>query len=165
MTPPSRPAPPRPRDLALLETGRAYTTAAVMFHAVVAERFGLSATDLKALDLLQRRGPLSAGEIAAHTNLATASVTSLLDRLERRRLVRRQRDRRDRRRLVVTLTPALEQAIAPLFAGLGGRMLARFRRYTDAEVATISRFLEDGAAELREEAAKLPPSVARRRRR
>ena len=39
---------------ALLFAGREYSTAAVMFHNAVAERFGLSVTDLKTLDLLQR---------------------------------------------------------------------------------------------------------------
>jgi DNA-binding MarR family transcriptional regulator len=152
MTAPSRPA----SDLALLDAAREYSTAAVMFHALVAARFGLSATDLKALDLLQRSGPLAAGEIAAQTGLATASVTALLDRLARRQLVRRQRDRADRRRVVVTLTPKLEATIAPLFAGLGRRMVERFRRLTGAERDLLADFLLGSAREMREEAARLP---------
>jgi DNA-binding MarR family transcriptional regulator len=159
MTAPSRPA----SDLALLDAAREYSTAAVMFHALVAARFGLSATDLKALDLLQRSGPLAAGEIAAQTGLATASVTALLDRLARRQLVRRQRDRADRRRVVVTLTPKLEATIAPLFAGLGRRMLERIRRYSSAERALLAGFLTTSAREMREEAAKLPRGERRAR--
>ena len=59
-----------------MNAGRAYRTAAAMLHGAVADRVGLSATDLKALDLLQRFGGLAAGEIARHTGLATASVPS-----------------------------------------------------------------------------------------
>ena len=66
---------------ALMFAGREYSTAAVLFHDAVAKRFRLSVTDLKALDILQRRGGLTAGEIAVRTSLATASVTSLIDRL------------------------------------------------------------------------------------
>jgi DNA-binding MarR family transcriptional regulator len=144
------------RIAALLNAGREYSTAAVMFHHAVADRFGLSVTDLKTLDILQRRGRLTAGEIAAQTGLATASVTSLIDRLEKKRLVRRVRDRIDRRRVVVTLTPNLEKSIAPLFASLSRRLLARFRKYPDDQIAIIHEFLTGSAADMRHEAAKLP---------
>jgi DNA-binding MarR family transcriptional regulator len=141
---------------ALMFAGREYSTAAVMLHNAVAERFGLSVTDLKTLDILQRVGPLAAGDIALHTSLATASVTSLIDRLEKRGLVRRTRDPGgDRRRVVVKLTPKLDKTIAPLFASLNRRMLARFERYSDSQIETIREFLRSGAQEMREEAAKL----------
>jgi DNA-binding MarR family transcriptional regulator len=151
------------RITALQNAGREYSTAAVMFHHAVADRFGLSVTDLKTLDILQRLGRLTAGEIAAHTSLATASVTSLIDRLEAKRLVRRVRDRIDRRRVVVTLTANLEKSIAPLFESLSRRLLVRFRKYSDDQIAVIHEFLTSGARDMREEAAKLPEAANRRR--
>ncbi len=146
---------------ALMNAGRAYSTAAVMLHGAVAERLALSATDLKALDLLQRVGPLAAGEIAAHTGLATASVTSLIDRLEKKRFARRLRDRSDRRRVVVTLTPDVERTIAPYFGSLNRRMLARFQRYNEEQIALIEEFLKSGADEMREEVAKVSAAKSR----
>jgi DNA-binding MarR family transcriptional regulator len=140
---------------ALLNAGREYSTAAVMLHGLVAERFALSATDLKALDILQRLGPQPAGEIARHTGLATASVTSLIDRLEAKRFVRRHRDDADRRRVLVMLTENVDRSIAPLFRALNRRMLRRFGRYTDRELSTIRDFLLSGAQEMREEISKL----------
>jgi DNA-binding MarR family transcriptional regulator len=145
-----------------LDASREYSTAAVMFHHAVADRFGLSVTDLKTLDILQRLRELSAGQIATQTSLATASVTSLIDRLEKKRLVRRVRDSADRRRVVVRLTPNLEKFVAPLFDSLSQRMRARFRTYTDDHIAIIAAFLTGSARELREEAAKLPKGRARR---
>lgn len=144
------------RIAALLDAGREYSSAAVMFHHAVAGRFGLSVTDLKTLDILQRLGPLTAGEIAGHTSLASASVTSLIDRLEKKRLVRRARDPVDRRRVVVGLTPNLEKSIAPLFESLSRRMLARFQKYPGDQIAIIHEFLISSAREMREEAARLP---------
>jgi DNA-binding MarR family transcriptional regulator len=126
-----------------------------MLHCLVAERFGLSATDLKALDILQRMGPQPAGGIAKQTGLAAASVTSLIDRLEAKRFVRRQRDKGDRRRVVVMLTENVEQSIAPLFRGLNRRVLARFRRYSEREISIIREFLIRGAQDMREELSKL----------
>ena len=143
------------RIAALVFAGREYTTAAVMLHHVIAERFALSVTDLKALDLLQRSGPLTAGEIAAHTHLATASVTSLIDRLQRKRFVRRLRDPGDRRRVLVNITPNLEKEIAPLFASLSRRLGKRFGRYSLEQIVLLGDFLTQGAREMREEAARL----------
>ena len=140
---------------ALMNAGREYSTAAVMLHSAVAESLRLSVTDLKTLDLLQRSGPLTAGQIATRTGLATASVTSLIDRLQRKRLVRRLRDRSDRRRVIVSLAAKVAITIAPLFDSLAKRMQARFEKYSDDQIASIEEFLTSGAREMRDEAAKL----------
>lgn len=151
---------PRRSDRAALaaqciDAARAYSTAAVLLHAAVAERFGLSATDLKALDLLQRRGPLAAGELARETGLATASVTSLIDRLQAKRFVERRREAADRRRVTVVLTPRVGEAIAPLFAGVNRRLHAQLRRLDPRALASIEAFLAAAARDLRDEAARL----------
>ena len=56
---------PSGRRAELLEqlalAGRASSVATVMFHTAVAARQGLNATEEKALDLLERSGPLTAG--------------------------------------------------------------------------------------------------------
>src|SRR5260370_37393454 len=68
-----------------------------MLHTAIAERSGLTATDTKTIDTLIRLGRVTAGEVAGYTGLATASVTSLIDRLERKGLVRRGAGGRGRR--------------------------------------------------------------------
>ena len=70
-------------------------------HTIIAERVGLGATETKTLFLLRSEGALTAGEIAQYTGLTTSSVTSLIDRLERKGFVRRVRDTQDRRRVIV----------------------------------------------------------------
>jgi DNA-binding MarR family transcriptional regulator len=148
------------RISAVLDASRAYSTAAVMLHALVAERIGLSTADLKTLDLLQRVGAQTAGEIAAHTGLATASVTAMIDRLAQKGLVSRVRDRSDRRRVIVSLTSKVERSIAPFFAPLSRRMIELSRAYTGEQLATIEAFLASATAEMRGAAAK----IARRAR-
>jgi DNA-binding MarR family transcriptional regulator len=155
----SRNTPPAEHDAKVdgaLAASREYSTAAVMLHAAVGERFGLSVTDLKALDVLQRVGPTTAGVIGAHTGLASGSVTSLIDRLEKKGLVRRTPDAGgDRRRVVVVLTPKLGKTIAPLFASLNRKMIERLDRHRDAQLETLRAFLAGAAEDMREEAARI----------
>src|SRR5215831_3009908 len=80
---------------ALFTAGRESSAAAVMFHTALAARQGLSATEEKALDLLERDGPLTGRQLAQRSGLAPASVTNLVDRLEAKRFARRTRNPHD----------------------------------------------------------------------
>ena len=57
----------------VIQASRENSTIAVFFHTAIAEQVGLGATDEKTLFILQRYGSLTAGEIAQHTSLTTAS--------------------------------------------------------------------------------------------
>jgi DNA-binding MarR family transcriptional regulator len=81
-----------------------------------ADRIGINATDLNCLNILSFSGQMTAGDLAKATGLTTASITGVLDRLEEAGYVRRERDSKDRRRVVVHLN--LDKAlanVAPLF--------------------------------------------------
>jgi DNA-binding MarR family transcriptional regulator len=71
--------------------------------AAVAARLGINRTDLRALGVLSG-GPRPAGELAAQVGLSAAAMTTALDRLERKGLVRRSRAAADRRKVFVELT-------------------------------------------------------------
>ncbi|MBO0816043.1 MAG: hypothetical protein J2P30_13000, partial [Actinobacteria bacterium] len=58
---------------AMFQAGRELSVAAVMFHTALAARQGLTATEEKALDLLDRYGPLTARQLAERSGLAPAS--------------------------------------------------------------------------------------------
>jgi DNA-binding MarR family transcriptional regulator len=65
----------------------------------MAARLGLSATDLKCLDLLRATNtPLTAGNLVALTGLTGGAITGVADRLENAGFVKRVRDSADRRR-------------------------------------------------------------------
>src|SRR3984885_15569630 len=68
-----------------------------------ADRIGINAPALSCLNILSFSGQLTAGELARATGLTTASITGVIDRLEEVGYVRRERDARDRRRVVVHL--------------------------------------------------------------
>src|ERR1043166_4298417 len=91
------------------------------FDEHVAQRLGINRTDLRALDILDQRGPISAGELAEAMHLSSGAITTLIDRLERAGYARRRRDEGDRRRVLVETAPKMRQAgesfYAPLFHG------------------------------------------------
>src|SRR4051794_39449858 len=95
--------------------GRALATAAVLFHSALAELSGLSATEQRALDLIDRFGPLTAGDLAQRSGLAPASVTGLLRRLEQKGFARRVPNPGDRRSVLVELVYERVAAMGPHF--------------------------------------------------
>ncbi|WP_246268523.1 MarR family winged helix-turn-helix transcriptional regulator [Nonomuraea typhae] len=141
--------------------GRESSNAAVMYHTAMSALLGLGVTEWKALDLLQRRGPLTAGELSQHTGLAPASVSGLVDRLEAKWMVRRIRDLKDRRRIIVEINPdqfASPEAVAvfePLMRGLA----ELYDTYTDEQLELILDYLTKAAAVQREATAILTSST------
>ena len=140
---------------ALGEAGRAHSNAAVMFHAALSARMDLGATEEKALDLLERLGPLTAGDIARHSGLAPASASGLIDRLERKGFVRRVRDGADRRRVIVEVVPESIAGFAGLFADFVARLDELYAGYDDDQLALILDFLRRSAEVQREATARL----------
>ena len=106
-----------------------------------ADRIGINATDLNCLNILSFSGQLTAGELARATGLTTASITGVIDRLEEVGYVRRERDARDRRRVVVHLV--LDKAlrdVAPVFLPMVREWQEMAADYSDEELQLIVAF-------------------------
>lgn len=82
--------------------------------------WGLTTPQLLVLRAVAREGGASPTTIARHVHLSQATITNIVDRLEKAGLVTRRRDDRDRRVVIVSLTDAgkarLEEAPEPLQA-------------------------------------------------
>ncbi|WP_017594038.1 MarR family transcriptional regulator [Nocardiopsis potens] len=137
------------------EAGRAMSDAAVLYHGELSSRLGLGATDWKILGLVQAAGSVSAGELVRRSGLKPASITGVLDRLERRGLLRRVRDEADRRRVLVEPAPGLEDGRVELFEGLLRRLAELCGHYTDAELELVAGFMEEAARRQLEATAEL----------
>jgi DNA-binding MarR family transcriptional regulator len=140
---------------ALRRVGREHSDATVLFHATVADRLGLHPTDHKAMSILERAGPMSAGELAERTRLTTPSVTALVDRLERRGFVRRVADPDDRRRVIVEPSPEGVAKVAAFFESPGRSLARLLAGYSPEELAVILDFLTRSTQRLRDETARL----------
>lgn len=100
-------------------------------------------------------GPLTAGEIAQHTGLTTASVTSLIDRLERKGFVRRVRDTKDRRRVIVEPSEEGLAQFARLFDSVQESFADLLEPYSDEQLVTITDFLKRSARYSRDAITRL----------
>ena len=131
---------------AVLDAGRRVSQASVIYHTKVAERFGLGATDMKALDLIQSEGPTTPSELADRMGFARASITAMIDRLEAKRLLRRVAHPNDGRRLVVEFDPAAIQALAPIYGPFFESLAEMVEDYTVAELRVVERAFNDVAS-------------------
>src|SRR5688572_10232755 len=139
----------------LARVGRDHSDATVLFHATIASLLDLHPTDYKVVGILERSGPLSSGEIARRSGLATASVTNLIDRLEEKGFVRRVTDPADRRRVMVEAVANRVTGARSLFASTRRSLAQLFDRYADRELAVIADFLARNSERLRAETSKL----------
>jgi len=89
----------------LMRAGRENSRLSMVFRYAIAERLGLTVSDLECLDYLADVGSATAGQVAERTNLTTGAVTSMLRRLQQAGYVTAERDPADRRRVIVTLRP------------------------------------------------------------
>lgn len=129
----------------LLLSGRELSTATVLFHTVLSDLRGLSITESKALDLLDRFGPLSAGELSERSGLAPASVTGLVDRLERKGVARRLPHPSDGRRVLIGIDEKQVREYDGLFTDFLADLTELSARYTDEQLETIIDYTTEAA--------------------
>jgi len=108
-----------------------YAYASILMHETIARNAGFSSTDHKYLGFFLQKGPLTAGELAALTGLTTGAVTGLIDRFEKRNLVKRRFDKSDRRKVVIE--PYADKIIALLEP-----FYKDFQAATEALIASFS---------------------------
>ena len=89
-----------------------------MYSRRLSKQAGLTAPQLLILQAIRNNGEMTMGELATEVSLSQATVTTILDRLEKRELTTRQRGDTDKRRVYAKLTreglEILERAPTPL---------------------------------------------------
>ena len=89
-----------------------------MFSREVAVRvadYGLTTPQFGVLEALHHLGPLSLGELAEKLLVTGGNVTYVMDRLEARGLVERERSADDRRVVTARLKPAGQRLVSEVF--------------------------------------------------
>jgi DNA-binding MarR family transcriptional regulator len=128
------------------------------FGQTVAIRFGLTESDIEALEVLLDAGAATAGRLSELMGLTTGAVTRVIDRLEQAGYVRRVPDPADRRRVIVEVVPEKVAAVEATMARVLDASAPEIGRYSEAELAVINDFLTRMAAITREEATALRDS-------
>jgi DNA-binding MarR family transcriptional regulator len=101
----------------------------------------LSAAQVRALFKLQRGEACTAGELAKRAELSPASMTAMLDQLERSGMVERRRSDKDRRQVIVTLTDAGHAALAVKRERYDARTAEALGGYSDEELDSAIRVM------------------------
>ncbi|MFI7399770.1 MarR family transcriptional regulator [Streptomyces sp. NPDC049541] len=124
---------------------RAATVELALHSSRFASRNGMHPTDVRALIALMdasRAGEeMTAGRLGAALGLNSAGTTALVDRLERAGHVRRVRDPRDRRRVVIEVTERAEELGWSSFGPLIERTVELLQGYDERELAAVKGFL------------------------
>jgi DNA-binding MarR family transcriptional regulator len=129
-------------------------------HSVGA-RLDLKATDLECLDLITRYGPLSPSTLARRAGLHPATMTGILDRLERGGWIDRSRDPADRRGVVVEAARGRGAEILRLYlvdSGMNTAMDQICSEYENKELELLAGFLRRTADASRTAAQRLTES-------
>ncbi len=131
----------RRRTVALRNSLRALSIELSLLNHRVGESLGLRDVDLDCLDLISRHGPLSASALAQLARLHPATITGILDRLERAGWISRDRDPSDRRAVVIRAARDRAAEILGRYAGMNTAMDALCAGYDEAQLELIGDFL------------------------
>jgi DNA-binding MarR family transcriptional regulator len=107
----------------------------------VGARLDLKDVDLDCLDLIDRHGPLSPSALARRSGLHPATVTGILDRLERGGWVARDRDPSDRRSVAVRALRDRNAELMRLYSGMNSAMDQICAGYEETELELLADFL------------------------
>ena len=123
------------------ESLRAMSTQLSLLNHQVGARIELKDVDLNCLDLLARHGPLSPTALAKRAGLHPATMTGILDRLERGGWVVRDREASDRRS--VRVRPLRERGadLYRLYSGMNASLDEICAGYADTELELLADFL------------------------
>jgi DNA-binding MarR family transcriptional regulator len=103
----------------------------------VSNSFGLTGPQLWALKTVSQHPGLALGDLSRKMYLHPSTVTGVIDRLENKGYVVRDRDAADRRVVKVKLTPAGEDLAAKAPNPIQGKMIYGLMKLSENELSTI----------------------------
>ncbi|NUR70732.1 MAG: MarR family transcriptional regulator [Hamadaea sp.] len=112
-----------------------------MLNRQVSGKVELKEIDLDCLDLISREGPLTPSTLARRAGLHPATLTGILDRLEKANWIVRERDPADRRAVTLRALPDRGRELFGLFSGMNNAMDDICAGYSEAELKLIAEFL------------------------
>lgn len=101
----------------------------------------MRSADFQCLDLIDIHGPLSAIALARLAGLHPATMTGIIDRLERGGWIKRERDPDDRRSVILHPVRGRQADVLRLTAGMSAELAKICAEYTDEELELIAGFL------------------------
>jgi len=134
--------PEKRHDLKILQSLRRIIRAVDIHSRKLSLDYNITGPQLIALLCVAEKGPLTLAAIARDIHLSPSTLVGIVDRLEEKAYVKRERSAKDRRQVNISLTEEglkfVDHAPSPLQETLAGALNA----LSTAEQATISRSLQ-----------------------
>ena len=147
----------RRQATAIKESLRELSNQLALLNRRVSTQVELRDTDLDCLELVARHGPLSPSALARRAGLHPATMTGILDRLERGGWVSRDRDpgAADRRAVTIRIRRDRAAEIFRLYSGMNTLMDQILTGYSEAELELLAGFVRRTAEAGREATEQL----------
>ena len=126
----------------LVDSLRASQTATDILDEAFCDFLGINRTDGRCLDVVDRKGQVTAGELAKEVGLTTGAVTAMIDRLEAADLLRRTRDETDRRKVLIQLTPDAKEIAAEIYGQMAHATAPFIDAMSDSDLLTLIAFFD-----------------------
>jgi DNA-binding MarR family transcriptional regulator len=98
--------------------------------------------DFDCLDVITRHGPISPTALARRIGVHLATMTGILDRLERGGWIQRDRVKTDRRAVLVRGVPGKRRDIVALYSGMNSSLDEILESYSDDQIDLVADFLQ-----------------------
>jgi len=122
--------------------GKQFSDTTILMHQAIAKKVGLSGTDHKYLNLIIQNGAVTAGELSKITGLTTGAITGLIDRLEKKKFVKREFDKNDRRKIIIVPNYGNSMKLLKnVFSDLQGRIINHFSTLGVKDIKIIEKYL------------------------
>ncbi|KIA65765.1 MarR family transcriptional regulator [Nocardia vulneris] len=121
---------------------RAVRSQLALFNRQVGARLELKEVDFDCLDLINGHGPLSPSALAKHAGVHPATLTGVLDRLERAGWIVRERAGDDRRAVLVRSLPGRLGEMYDLLSGMNTAVDELCADYTPEQLELLAGFLD-----------------------
>ncbi len=133
-----------------------YAYTSIQMHEAVARKAGLSGTDHKYLGFLMEKGEMTAGELSNLTGLTTGAVTGLIDRFEKKKLVKRKFAKDDRRKVIIEPnTKNIMVLLVPLYKEFRSKSEELTASFSEKEIKVIEAYFSKAIELMNETTNKL----------
>src|SRR5688572_20069940 len=113
----------------------------IQMHEAIGRKAGLSGTDHKYLGFLIQKGQMTAGELSTLTGLTTGAVTGLIDRFEKKKLVKRTFAKDDRRKVFIEpITENIMALFTPLYKEFRNKSERLFASFSNKEIKVLETY-------------------------